>query len=297
MCWQWRATGTVWRIYHSGGVDAGLAGEAARLVEEDEARWSRFRAGSDIARINSAAGRPVTVDPRTIDLVEAALAWSRDTNGVFNPLVGAVLEDWGYASRVASPAFGGPQPVRAEPGAVRGSVSVDRVRRTVRMSGGVRLDPGGIGKSWIAARVARLLRGRSSDGSVLVDAGGDLVAVRGAHRVAVDDSSQREAPIGYLTVPEGWGIATSGWARRSWVREDGRAVHHLIDPATGEPGRRAHASVLDPDPVAADVLATVLTLRPHDAAASRRICRACCEGTVWASPSWQVTPFDDPPPA
>jgi len=38
VCWQWRATGTVWRIYHSGGVDAGLAGEAARLVEEDEAR-------------------------------------------------------------------------------------------------------------------------------------------------------------------------------------------------------------------------------------------------------------------
>ena len=44
-------------------------------------------------------------------------------------------------------------------------------------------------------------------------------------------------------------------------------AHHLIDPETGAPGPRTHATVVADDPVAADVLAKVLTLRPGRIAA------------------------------
>ena len=60
----------------------------------------------------------------------------------------------------------------------------------------------------------------------------------------------------------GQGVATSGYGRRHWRNGDGRLAHHLIDPATGAPGRLAHATVVSDDPVAADVLAKVLALRP-----------------------------------
>jgi len=50
---------------------------AVTLVEHLESRWSRFRADSDISRINGNAGTAVHVDVDTIDAVAIALAASR----------------------------------------------------------------------------------------------------------------------------------------------------------------------------------------------------------------------------
>jgi thiamine biosynthesis lipoprotein len=71
--WEWRATGTTWRIHHTGGVEVALAATIAQAVERDEARWSRFRPDSEVARINASAGRAVQVSPATLDLVDACL--------------------------------------------------------------------------------------------------------------------------------------------------------------------------------------------------------------------------------
>jgi thiamine biosynthesis lipoprotein ApbE len=47
------------------------------------------------------------------------------------------------------------------------------------------------------------------------------------------------------------------------VNGDGALAHHLIDPATGRPGARAHATVIAETAVAADVRSTYLALRPE----------------------------------
>src|SRR5581483_4038497 len=94
--WEWRATGTTWRIHHGGGVSAALAQAVAAAVEHDEARWSRFRAGSEVARINAAGGDWVAVSADTLRILEACTTWARRTDGVFQPLVGGALVAWGY---------------------------------------------------------------------------------------------------------------------------------------------------------------------------------------------------------
>ena len=76
-----------------------------------------------------------------------------------------------------------------------------------------------------------------------------------------------QPPIARVWVGEGQGIATSGYGRRRWQNGDGRPAHHLIDPETGVPWLRTHATVISDDPVAADVLAKLLTLRPGRIAA------------------------------
>ena len=219
--WEWRATGTTWRIHHRDGVGAVLAARIAQAVERDEARWSRFRPDSEVARVNASAGRPVPVSSATLDLVEACVYWIRSTGGVFQPLVGGALVAWGYRRSLADRkayAESSPDPRRLD-----GRPRIDRASRTVQIPAGTRLDLGGIAKSWMACRAAALVRGRCDDPAILVDAGGDLVAARGQHLVAVEDPRDRDAPpIARVGSERDRGSRPPGFGRRRWQNGDGR---------------------------------------------------------------------------
>lgn len=260
--WEWRATGTTWRIHHGGGVNADLANRVAAAVHADEQRWSRFLPGSEVSRLTALAGAPVPVSDETLDLLDACIAWARRTGGVFQPLVGARLSAWGYRrSLLEAPAGTEVSPARES---VNGGLFVDRVRGVASIPAGCALDLGGIAKSWIGRRVAGLIAGECDELSILVDAGGDLVAARGDHLVAVETPLHAEGPpVAHVLLCEGHGVATSGYGRRSWRNGDGQLAHHLIDPDTGSPGVESHATVVATDPVAADVLAKTLALRPE----------------------------------
>jgi FAD:protein FMN transferase len=284
--WEWRATGTTWRIYHTGGVDSRIARLVAAQIERDEARWSRFRPLSDVSRINAASGRWVPVGADTLALLAECCRWTAETLGVFQPLVGAALEAWGYRVGLQERPPGTiSSPIRDA--AVGGELLVDKVARATMIPPGMRLDVGGIAKSWIACRAATVLRQATDDESLLIDGGGDLVAVRGSHLVAVEDPG---APGGsahaHVLLRDGQGVATSGFGRRHWRNADQVEAHHLIDPATGRPGPRCHATVVADDPVSADVVATVLAVRPELIAQRSEACLVTRGDEVWRTPAW-----------
>ena len=254
--WEWPATGTIWRVHHDGGVSAALAERVRALVAADEARWSRFRPESETARITAAAGAAIAVSDETLMLLAACAAWVRDTQGVFQPLVGAAVAAWGYAApaQVRAPAAADPPP--AVP--VSGAIEIDRDGGCVRIPVGTALDLGGVAKGWMADRAARLLAESAPGAAGLVDAGGDMAVAGGVHDVTV---AHRHRPPASVTLRPGTAIATSGPHARSWPVGD-RHAHHLIDPATGAPGDAASATVLGPTCAEADVWAKVLALRP-----------------------------------
>lgn len=260
--WEFAATGTRWRIYHDGALSAGVAEAVIDAVAADEARWSRFRADSEVSEINRNAGGWTAVSAQTYALLDMCAEWVQRTGGVFTPLVGAAVCAWGYGRGLQDGPAGrerSPRPV-----AVRGSVELDPARRRVRLPAGASLDLGGIGKGWIAGRVAGLIAALDGGHDVLVDAGGDLVAVDGSHLVAVESvATDGPAILGWVRLGAGQAIATSGFGRRQWINGDDVRAHHLIDPSTGAPGPRVHATVLAGDPVTADVTAKLLALRPE----------------------------------
>lgn len=291
--WRWAATGTTWQIHHSGGVSADTARVVAEAVERDEARWSRFRASSVVSRINRRAGIAVEVDPDTLHLLTACQTWVVQTGGVFQPLVGAVLESWGYRSSIFEHLPGTDR--SPEPHPVTGALEVDRAAGTVRIPADTRLDLGGIAKAWMAQRAAKLIADMSDDEAILVDAGGDLACVRGDHRVAVERPGVQPANVPgvaagetavWVSVAEGEGIATSGCGRRRWVNGDGAVAHHLIDPADGRPGPAAHATVMGPDVVMADVMAKTLALRPALIADTALAAMVTAGTRTLTTPSW-----------
>lgn len=255
--WEWRATGTRWRIHHGGAVAAACAALAMERVACDERRWSRFDGDSEVARLTARAGRFVPVSGETYALLCACVRWQTRSRGLFQPLVGGALRAWGYERSLAERPAGTARVPDARP--ATGTIELDRVARAARIPAGASLDLGGIAKGWIAARLGRWLARACEDASLLVDAGGDVLAVRGAHLVAVDHGA---GAIARVRLAPGGAIATSGSDARAWVNADGSAAHHLIDPSTGAPAARSIATVVARGVVTADVLATVLALEP-----------------------------------
>ncbi len=279
VAWEWHAMGTTWRIYHAGTVDRAASAEIAALVEQDEQRWSRFRPDSELQRLNRCAGEWREVSAETAELLDAAIRWQHETDGAFQPLVGKHLIAWGYEHSLGTRAPGvGVSPAPAP--VVRSEMRVDAGRRLAQVPRGTALDLGGIAKGWSADRAAERLRRRTRFGPLLLDAGGDIAAVRGAHTVAV-------AWAGDVTLQPGSAIATSGFDTRSWRNGDGAEANHLIDPATGAPAPPARATVVAETVTAADVLATSLAVRPSLIERRAEACLIDAAGRVRCTNLWR----------
>jgi thiamine biosynthesis lipoprotein len=207
-----------------------------RVVDEFDRACSRFRADSELSRLNWAAGFSVRVGPVLLDAVSAALRAARLTDGDVDPTVGEALIALGYDRSFSelSESTARSRPLAAVPG--WRTVQVDRDAGTVRLAPGVSLDLGATAKALAADRAAAAAREAAGCG-VLVSFGGDLAvagpAPASGWRVRVTDDHRAgvEAPGQWITVWEG-GLATSSVMVRRWQTDLGVA-HHLVDPSTG----------------------------------------------------------------
>jgi thiamine biosynthesis lipoprotein len=211
---------------------------AAELAAIDAAA-SRFRADSELSRLNQAAGRPVGVSALLLEAVEVALRAARITDGLVDPTVGQALRMIGYDRDFAAVAARGPQ-IRIDLQPVPGwqHIQVDRGAATVQVPPGVTLDLGATAKALCADRAAAAINAATGAGAV-VSLGGDLSVAGPAPeegwvvRVGHDHAAPPEAGDPTVSVRSG-GLATSSTSVRRWIR-GGRSLHHLIDPATGAP--------------------------------------------------------------
>jgi FAD:protein FMN transferase len=206
-----------------------------------EARFSRFRRFSELARLNRSGGKPFRASPALFQLVEISLDFARRSGGVFDPTVLTNLEDAGYdrsfeliEPRRQPPVYGGCS------GAWH-AVSLDPVRRLITLPRGVRIDLGGCAKGWAVDRMSALL-GRPS----LVNGGGDVFASGRPPDapywlVGVEDPFEPSRDLAVFAA-EDRGIATSSVLRRRWRTGEAWA-HHLIDPRTGRPSQTGAVQV------------------------------------------------------
>ena len=219
------------------------------LADVDRAA-SRFRPDSELATLNAAGGKPVTISPTFAELLAAALRAARLTGGDVDPTCARALTGIGYDRDFADIRTAGPMGPRltGPVGPVAGwrSVQLDRAARRVRLGNGAQLDLGATAKAWAADTCARLI-GEQLGCGALVSLGGD-VAVGGRPpaggwqiRVTDDHAAPASAPGQTVTITAG-GLATSSTTVRSWT-VGGRPVHHIIDPATGEPARSCWRTV------------------------------------------------------
>jgi FAD:protein FMN transferase len=279
---------------------------ADRVLAEVDLACSRFRPDSELSRLNAAGGEPRAISPTFGDLLAAALRAAKLTGGDVDPTCGRALAGLGYDRDFAAVRAAGDAPPRltGPVGPVPGwrRVRLDHDASRVRLSGGAQLDLGATAKAWAADRCAEQIASSAGCG-VLVSLGGD-VAVAGdpppdGWRVRVtDDHAAPASATGQTVTISAGGLATSSTTVRAWT-VGGRPVHHIIDPATGEPARSCWrtVSVAAGTCTDANTASTAAIIRSaaapdwlHDVGLPARLVRH--DGTVETTAGW---PRDDGP--
>jgi thiamine biosynthesis lipoprotein len=238
-------------------VDAAWAAVRAEF-EAVEVAMSRFHEDSEITCLHRSRRSGRQPSRRLVAALAAADRARRVTDGRFDVRVVRDLERLGAGGVPQSwPRAAG----RDEPGRF---LRRDARRGPIELLAPV--DLGGIGKGLALRWAARRARAFLGEVRFLIEAGGDIVShgSPGAEpwSIGIEDPADGPEPIATCSLFAGEAIATSSVRIGRWQDPDGRPVHHLIDPRTGEPGGAGLAAVTVAwaDPAWAEVWSKALFL-------------------------------------
>jgi thiamine biosynthesis lipoprotein len=223
---------------------------------------------SELSELNTAfaKGESRVVSPELAAILQDAAQISIQSQGVFNPTIGGLIQSWGFqadefkpvqpdakklSERVlANPQMSDIENVKINPSPpVRGGVKNPPVASAHPLTGGeglgvkvfsrnkaVQLDLGGYAKGYALDRAAELLRARGIH-HALVNIGGNIIAL-GQHgkrpwRVGIQHP-RKSGALATLELHDGEAIGTSGDYQR-YFELDGKRYCHLIDPRSGYP--------------------------------------------------------------
>lgn len=244
--------------------DEAVLDEAYVLLHELDASLSMYNASSDISRINRLAGeQTVNVPSSVVEVVRDSRRVYDLTEGVFNPLIGAVTRLW-KINRAD-----GKIPSREELDEVIGLSSIENLEVSddcvfLRQKGCV-IDLGGIAKGYASKKIADLAKSRGVK-SGLIDLGGNIYALGKridgeTWKIGVRNPLKPEgSPELALNVEDCSVITSGGYERYKLV--DGKRYTHFFDPKTGESVMSDLLSVtlVTPDGSLGDGLATAFMI-------------------------------------
>ncbi|HEV2218295.1 MAG TPA: FAD:protein FMN transferase [Candidatus Dormibacteraeota bacterium] len=296
-----RALGVSVRVVVTRSARLASAKAAAdRCLREMDAAASRFRADSELSRINASPEREMVLSPLLGRAISEALRGARVTQGAVDPTVGMAVRLSGYGTDFSSMPADGPAPALV---AVRipgwRAIRYHEHSRMLWLPRGVELDLGSTAKALAADLAAAAALEAAGGGGVLVSLGGDIAvageAPAGGWKIQVSEDSGAVIDRGEETIAIIDGaIATSSTTVRRWVR-GGIELHHIVDPATGLPasGRWRTATVVAGSCVDANIASTAAIVMSDAATAwldehklpARLVGR---DGTVFRSARWPV---------
>ncbi|HWX36826.1 MAG TPA: FAD:protein FMN transferase [Steroidobacteraceae bacterium] len=233
-------------------------GEVVRI----ERRYSRYRADSELSRINAVAARggSVDVDAETAALMEYAKACYTKSGGVFDITSGVLRAVWDF-SRACLPGQDAVEALLPRIGLDKVAVSDGRLHFA---EAGMELDFGGLAKEYAADRAAEVCASAGARHG-FVDLAGDIRIVGprpdGAPwMIGIRHPRDAQIVVSKVAMSMG-GLATSGDYER-FIEIDGRRYCHLLDPRTGWPVRGlSSVTVISDRCLVAGSLSTIAMLK------------------------------------
>ncbi len=248
----------------------GRAAAAAVLAEMHriDAAMSPKKPTSELARINrDAHAHAVPVGAEMTALLARALEFSRLSGGAFDISFAAAGQLYDFREGVAPDDAA---LAAACPAIDWRAIDLDTRAGTVRFArAGMRIDLGGFAKGHAVDNAARILVQRFGIAHAFVSAGGDSRAIGDRHgrpwSIAIRDPRDAAAVVAVLPL-EDVSISTSGDYERCFVQDNGRRVHHILDPRTGRPADAARSvTVLGPDGLTTEALSKTVFVLGVDA--------------------------------
>ncbi|HFU4138046.1 TPA: FAD:protein FMN transferase [Streptococcus suis] len=251
-------------IYHDDQEQ--VMDEAIAYIKEMESLLSTNLEGSDVYRINQAAGKEaVKVDDRTFEVIEKAIETSEESDGLFDISIGAVTNLWKIGDEDARKPSD--EEIQAALPCINyKDIALDKENQSVYIKKGMTLELGAISKGYIADKVRELFESKGIT-TAIINLGGNVVVMGDSPKtqkgwnVGVQDPDQvRGATVG--SVPETHdSVVTSGIYER-YIEVDGVKYHHILDPKTGYPVENdiSGVTVFSKTSVQGDALSTTLFL-------------------------------------
>lgn len=268
-----------------------------------DARWSPWGNGA-LGQLNQQLSESdsASVPVELRSGLARALTLARASNDLFHPAIGELVAAWGFHRQ--------PRPDDPPPSAraLEELTASLPAAETMRLENGtlilprpgLRLDTGAFAKGLNLDELRAMLSEQTLKG-LLVSAGGDVMAIgdapaddgRRPWRVGILDPRSSDVLAGVM-LADGECIMTSGDYERGF-EHDGDDYHHLLDPRTGRPARKAASvTVIARDCARADAAATALFIAGPDewpaiarAMAVDTVMRVAPDGSVTLTPAME----------
>lgn len=241
---------TVFEITLPGTATATAAAKLAfAAFDEVERRMNEWRADSELAQLNRAAGGPAqVVSADLFALLVVARHVASQTDGAFDPTWAALWGLWDFRAG-ATPVVPEVQALARQVGLVGWQrLELNPALSTARLrERGMVLGLGGIAKGWALDQAAAVLR-RQGVRSALLSAGGQLLAVgsgpQGPWLAGLRDPRGQASDLwATLELHDGESLATSG-DYEHYFEVAAVRYHHVLDPRTGWPAKGGRAAVV-----------------------------------------------------
>lgn len=226
---------------------------------------------SDISRFNRhEVGTPLTIQPQTAIVIQRALEIAELSMGAFDPTLSPLIELWGFGTRqdIRFPEQAAIDAALDQVGYKHLSLHQNQLSKDLV---GLNLNLSSLAKGYAVDLVCAFLKEQDLT-DFMVNVGGEVrVSGHNAQNeawrmaIAAPDSTKLQA-IHKVTQLTNVAMATSGDYRNFFTYE-GVSYSHLIDARTGRPisTKITSVSVIAPDCMTADGLATVLSLLTPEA--------------------------------
>jgi len=250
-----------------------LGTNLAEELRSIEARLSTYMPESELSQFNASNSTDwVTVSDELCELIDAALAISKRTDGAFDVTIGPLVNLWGFGpdgNRYAPPddesIAAALQLVGYE--SLHADCSVPAIRKDKPL---IYVDLSAFAKGYAVDRLAAILEDHGQ-ANFLVEVGGEL-RLHGLNAsgerwsIAIEKPEEHARAVQTIVHVSDCGMATSG-DYRNFFEYHGQRFSHTIDPTTGRPVAHAAAAVtvIRDSAAEADALATALLVLGPDA--------------------------------
>ena len=194
---------------------------------------------SELSEMNTAFanGESIAISAELVDMLKDASQLSQQSNGLFNPAIGGLIQLWGFQADEFKPLQPDEKQIAQwlanNPQMSDITIVQGRAESTNKF---VQLDLGGYAKGYALDRAAAILRGQGIN-NALINIGGNIMAL-GQHgkrpwRVGIQHP-RKSGALATLELHDGEAIGTSGDYQRYFMLGTVRYCH-LINPRSGYP--------------------------------------------------------------
>ena len=247
--------------------DEAATQQAVAIVESELAiinrQWHAWR-DSPLTAINQqlARGETVSIDSVTHRFIKQAQTLATDSNQLFNPTIGSLVERWGFHSDDRP--NGAPPTKENINDLLKQAPSMANITLTettlASNNPAVQFDFGAFGKGYAIDRAIEKLKQAGIENAI-VNAGGDLRAIGSKGKKPWRIGVRHPTSAGVIAAIETDGdesVFTSGNYER-FFDFDGKRYHHIIDPRSGYPASNTvSVTVIHHNAATADAAATAL---------------------------------------